>query len=121
MSANNTTATINPFQPSTTSYILGGLIMVSAIPGWLGNLVVIIAIVARGFLQKSAPVIYKLIGSLAFSDFLQLSIHLVYLGPSSCLQRWLLPEKWRPLPGNVILSGKSDGLHKIFIFYSVKV
>ncbi len=100
--ANNTTAAVSPFQASTTSYILGGLIIVSAIPGWLGNLVVLITIVARGFLRETAPVIYKLMGSLAFSDFVQLSIHLFYLGSTSVLQRWLLPEMWRALPGNAI-------------------
>ncbi len=103
MAANNTAAVVNPFQPSTTSYLLGGLIIVSAIPGWLGNLVVLITIVARGFLRNTAPVIYKLMGSLAFSDFFQLSISLFYLGPSSCLQQWLLPEKWIALPGNIML------------------
>ncbi len=96
---NNTTVPASPFQSGTLSYVLGGVIIVSAIPGWLGNLVVLITIVARGFLKKTAPVIYKLMGSLALSDFLLLSISLFYLGPSSCLQQWLLPEMWTALPG----------------------
>lgn len=94
--------------PSVFSCALGSAIALSATAVVALNCLIGCALVCNGFFKGPSGSLYTLSFNLIVSDTLHILSHAWYLGPSSALQSWMLPEGWRRVPSVIaVIAWKS--------------
>lgn len=100
----NTTISVDIEQPSVRSYCIGLMITALCIPGLIGNVLVSYVEISKGFLSSNSSSMYNLSFNLILADTVHLALLAFYLGPSSTVQSWLLPDNWtREIPGRTLM------------------
>lgn len=102
--ATDNTSDLPTDQATVRSYCLGSLIIIFCIPGLIGNILVSYIEIKKRMLSSHNSSMYKLSFNLIVADSVHLALLTFYLGPSSILQDWLLPDNWtREIPGKILM------------------
>lgn len=101
---NNTVNDTLTDHPTIRSYCLGMMLTILSLPGLIGNILVSYVEITKGLLTSTNSSMYKLSFNLIVADTVHLLLIAFYLGPTSAVQSWLLPDNWtREIPGRLLM------------------